>query len=178
MRSKRRNLRPLLGLIAASALGVTALAIYVKFTPANVVPESQRKTVRQEQREPRADKVVVYKPTYVDQELVFQESEKTVPKGEDRVVYAVNALLESIPAVEKGARLRSVKVVGHMAELDFTTAFETTYGTDDERTILNGILTVLGQFPEIETARFLVDGHPIESLGNVELVDPQPVLRQ
>ena len=178
MGSKKSSVKPVVALLLASAGLVAGLFAYVKFSPAARVPEAERRTVASESKTPsRPHKVVVYKPKYVDHDLKFDESERTVPSGQDPVVFAVNAYLDEAGITPNDARLRSCRVENGLATFDFTPAFAQTYGTDDERTLLEGILTVAGQFEEIRTVRFLADGQPIETLGNVELTDPQPVLR-
>lgn len=167
-------------LLVGSALLVGGLAAYVRFTPAREVPADLRRpaTVSQNGRQPaEVQKVLVLHPRYQDNDLKFDQTEASVPAGEDKVVFAVNQFLDKASFVAKEVRLRSVKVEKGMATLDFSEAFATSYGTDDERTVVNGILTAVGQFPEIETVKFLANGKPIDSLGNIELTDPQPVLR-
>lgn len=178
MASKKSGAKPVLALLVASAGLVGGLLAYVKFSPASRVPETERRSVTSEAKTPtRPTKIVVYKPKYIDHDLKFDESERTVPDGQDPVVFAVNAYLDEAAITPKEARLRTCRIESGMATLDFGAAFNQTYGTDDERTLLDGILTVAGQFPEIRTVRFLADGKPVETLGNVELAEPQPVLR-
>jgi hypothetical protein len=92
-------------------------------------------------------------------------------------VFAVNEFLTQAAFLPKGARLVSARVHDGLAELDFSPEVAKTYGTDDERTLVNGILTAVGQFPEIKSATFLSGGKPIDSLGNIDLSEPQPVQR-
>ncbi len=177
MASRKSGVKPVLALLVASAGLVAGLFAYVKFSPASRVPETERRSDASEAKNlTRPTKVVVYKPKYVDHDLKFDESERTVPEGQDPVVFAVNAYLDEAGITPKEARLRTCRIESGLATLDFGAAFNQTYGTDDERTLLDGILTVAGQFKEIRTVRFLADGKPIETLGNVELTDPQPVL--
>ncbi|MBX7132795.1 MAG: GerMN domain-containing protein [Fimbriimonadaceae bacterium] len=167
--------------LAGSGLLVAALAAYVRFSPAREVPPDMRRPSTASQDGTKAPatptKVIVFTPHFQDNDLKFDEIEETLPQGEDKVLFAVNGYLSKLDFLPKGATLKTAKVIDGLAELDFDETFNTTYGTDDERTIVNGILTAVGQFPEIRSVRFLAGGKPIESLGNIELTDPQPVLR-
>jgi|SRR5579885_348095 len=104
----------------------------------------------------------------------------TIPKGEDPHVYLVNQYLDDLHAKglgKKDARLLGVDVRGGTAYADFNQSFDETYGTSDEGNVLNGILTTFGQFPEIDRVQFEIDGKPMETTGNVDLSQPQDVIR-
>lgn len=178
MAGKRSSLKPVLALLVASGGLVAGLFAYIKFSPASRVPEAERRSeARESARKAEPTKVVVFRPKYVDRDLEFDESERSVPVGQDPVVFAVNAYLDEAAITPKEARLLTCRIEDGLATLDFAPSFNQTYGTDDERTLLEGILTVAGQFPAIRTVRFLAGGKPIETLGNVEILEPQPVLR-
>lgn len=168
-------------LLASSGLLVGGLAAYVRFSPAREVPPDMRRPPTASQGDNKTPatptKVIVLTPQFQDNELRFDQKEEQLPPGEDKIAFAVKGFLGHLNFLPAGADLKSVKVTDGLAELDFGAPFNTSYGTDDERTIVNGILTAVGQFPEIRSVRFLAGGKPIESLGNIELTDPQPVLR-
>jgi hypothetical protein len=109
--------------------------------------------------------------------ITFARSPVQVPDDEDARVYVVNRFLENARLTEPGARLISVKITDGVANLHFTPEMDRTFGTDDESTLLNGILTSLGQFSELKSAMFYAGDKRIDTFGNVDLTVPQPVLR-
>ncbi|MBV6457481.1 MAG: hypothetical protein HONBIEJF_00590 [Fimbriimonadaceae bacterium] len=161
-------------LVLIGALGLGALVAYVKGVPADRVPVDLS---RDPAASSRSDTVDAYKPHYEQGNLKFTKRSVEVPEGHDPIVYSVNEYLKESTVTPEGASLVSAKVNDGIADLDFNAAFRTTYGTEDEQTILNGILTVLGQFHDIVSARFLVEGKPLDTLGNVDLSEPQLVIR-
>jgi len=178
--SKSRNGFPLV-IVAIGVLGVGALAGYAKFGPANRVPQDQ---LREDAKPPivstetdSSGRVKVLTPVYTGDDLTFRQGEKDTPPGQDDRVFAINEYLKTISAVPSEAKATGCKVESGIATIDFTSAFEAGYGTEDERTIVEGILTVLGQFKDIEAVQFTLDGKPLESLGNIDLTVPQKVVR-
>src|SRR5690606_5920316 len=91
--------------------------------------------------------------------------------------YAVREYLKSISAIPREAKLLDCTVSNGIATLNFNSAFAAGYGTEDERTIVEGILTTLGQFEDIEGVIFHMDGRPLDTLGNIDLGGPQKVIR-
>lgn len=109
--------------------------------------------------------------------IEFTKEAVQVPDDEDAKVYVVNRFLENSKIADPNARLLSVDIHDGVADLYFNAEMDKTYGTDDESTLLNGILTSLGQFPDVKSATFYASGKQISSFGNVDLTDPQPVIR-
>jgi hypothetical protein len=163
-------------LVLIGALGLGALAAYIKMTPADRIPTEQLRQDRLAQT-PATTHVETLRPRYEQGNLKFTKKTVEVRKGEDAIVVAVNAYLAEAKVAPEDAALVSVEIKDGVADLYFNGAFNTTYGTEDEQTILTGILSVLGQFPSIEAVRFFSEGKPISTLGNVDLTDPQPVIR-
>ncbi len=163
-------------MVAVVALG--AMAGYVVLTPSpvkrgdNEAPLPVEKTAKQTERE-----VEVLTPRFVGRELRFEARSQTPPQGEDARVFAVNAFLDRVAAAPRQARATSCAVKDGLATVNFTAEFDQTYGTDDEQVIVNGVLTALGQFPDIQTALFQVEGRPLETLGNIDLTEAQAVIR-
>lgn len=120
--------------------------------------------------------VVLFAPKYEGYDLKFETRNATVPSGQDPRVFAVNEYLKASNVAPADSQLLSITIEGSTATLDFNSAFNQTYGTDDERTLLNGILRTLGQFPQIEKALFTINGKPFETMGNIDLTEPQPVI--
>jgi hypothetical protein len=155
---------------AVVAVGVAA---YVKLAPADTVPKDVDAEIR-----PGGGGVKLLTPYYNDDGgLKYRIEEVNVPKDTDPYVYAVNKYLDLVSSVPEGAVLKSVKIENTIAVLDFSAEFETSYSTFDESTIVNGILTTMGQFPEVSYVKFMVEGKRLETLGNLDLIDPLEVQR-
>ncbi len=158
-------------LLVCFVIGAGAVA-YIKLAPADEVPRE----VQNEQQN-GGEGVHLLTPYYADHELKFTTEPMEVPKDVDPRVFAVNRYLRATTFVPKDAELKSCTVENGTATLDFSSAFETSYGTEDESTVINGILAVMGQFKDVSYVRIIVDGKPIDTLGNLELNDPLPVTR-
>ncbi len=164
-------------LLSLGMLMVGVLAAYVKYTPAGRVPDSEMRSSTRQISAPQTS-VNVLTPHYVEEELKFDKTAGKVEPGQDKAVYVVNSYLAHAGITPKDAKLVSCTIEGGVAKLNFSRAFRQTYGTEDEHTLIEGILVSLGQFPEIHSAQFLVEGKAIDSLGNIDLSDPQPVIRK
>lgn len=173
-RAARKDSSLGVGVIAICAMLFLGLVAYIKLTPADRIPADQLRD-----RSPAASvpQVRLLTPKFIGDELRFDATQSSAPAGANPMVYAVNEFLGHVKAVPNGARATAVTVKDGLATLDFSGAFAQTYGTEDEQVILNGILTVMGQFSEVRSVQITVVGRPIETLGNVEIMDPQPVIR-
>jgi hypothetical protein len=170
MASEKSPVVPILLLCLIVGAGAVA---YIKLAPADVVPREV-----QVEQQTGGDGVHLLTPYYADHELKFSTEPAKVPKGTDARVFAVNQYLRNTKFVSADAMVKGVTVSNGTADLDFTEAIVGAYGTEDESTVINGILAVMGQFKDVTYVRFLVDGKPIDSLGgNLELTDPLPVTR-
>jgi hypothetical protein len=158
-------------LLVCTVLAVGAVA-YIKMAPAD-------KVVREVQNEQQTggERVHLLVPYYADHELKFTSEQFEVPRNVDPHVYVVNDYLRATRFVPKEATVKTCVIEDGTATLDFTEAFYTSYGTEDESTVVNGILNVMGQFNDVSFVRILVEGKPIDTLGNIELTDPLPVIR-
>jgi hypothetical protein len=170
MASEKSPVVPILLLCLIVTAGAVA---YIKMAPADEVPREI-----QVEQQTGGEGVHLLTPYYADHELKFSTEPVKVPKGTDPRVFAINQYLRNTKFVSADAMVKSVSVSNGTAELDFTEQIIGGYGTEDESTVINGILAVMGQFKDVEYVKFLVDGKPIDSLGgNLELVDPLPVTR-
>ena len=175
--------------IAVIILGVTtlgALGYYVAQPNANKVPKDELRTTSQHEPpkieitvppEKQDSEVTVLTPTFDADGLRFSKQTAEVPHGEDPYVFAVNKYLEQIPAVPKEARLLSCEVDQGVATANFNSTLMAGYGTEDEQMVVNGILATFGTFKEIKSVRILLEGENVETLGNIEIKNPQPVIR-
>jgi hypothetical protein len=121
--------------------------------------------------------VSVLKPVYNDGKLTFRKTTEEAPGNIAPQIYAINSFLAGTGIVSPDAKLESIEVKNGVAILKFSKAFESTYGTEDERTVVEGVLRTLGQYPEIKKAKFQIGDHDLETLGNIELIEPMPVIR-
>lgn len=194
MASKKR--RPttlslvLIGLLSVS--GVAALTNYVQ-TTASRVPSSEHRNsnpgkkplsapkVEVESRRsdtPEHATISVFKPKFSGEELTFEASSKQVPAGEDARIFAVTEFLSVSKVLPEGARLLALSVHGGVASVSFNSKIRGSYGSDDERVLVNGLMSVLGQFKDIERVEFFADGERIDSFGgHLDVSEPQLVTR-
>lgn len=168
-------------LIGASTLG--ALTFYAITPQANRVPADQ---LREGAKPPVAAQGSLDKPLpegtvnaptarYEGDDLVFDQRPVKPQAGQDRMLFAVNEYLGGLAFVRKEARVKSIKVNDRIATLDFTEAIYGGYGSEDEQTLVKGILETMSQFKDIGWVKFTVGGEPLDSLGHLDLTDPQPV---
>lgn len=95
--------------------------------------------------------------------------------NQDPVVIAVNAFLTETHITPPEAHLIKTTFEGDHLILEFNTAFNRTYGTDDEKTLLKGILIAVKENSRAKTVSFYADGKEIETLGSVDLTGKTPV---
>lgn len=189
--NKRRAANPSRGASAKGVwflffLGVCVvggLAAYIQTTPnAREMPQSERRATRGDtprtatteaagQDRPKG-RVEVLKPEYVDGDLRYTKSSAQTPRGQDERVFAVNEFLRATGLMPGGARAVSCVVEGGVATIEFSPEFDQTYGTEDERTIVDGVLRALAQFEGVRSVQFQVGGKPMETLGNIDLSRP------
>lgn len=176
---KTKSTFPIWVLLCIGVFGLGALAAYVKYSgAATVLPEDRLRVAGPQGKSAEQPKsVTVLKPHYEDDKLLFNKEEHPVPEGVNAMVFSVNQFLEKSQVAPKDARAVSCSVKDGVATIEFSKAFDRTYGTEDEHTLLDGILTTMGQFGEVESVQFDVEGQPLETLGNVDLTTPQPVMR-
>ena len=163
----------LVSVLLVCAVVAVGVAAYVKYAPADKVVNQ----VKNEEPEQLGGGVTVLTPYYAEDELKFTEKQVDVPPDADPMVFAVNTYLRTTTIVPKDAQVNTVTVDEGIATLDFKAAFETTYGTFDESTVINGILATMGQFEDVSFVKFTVEGRQLETLGNMELIDPLAVIR-
>lgn len=181
MANRKSNKIPIIAsLLLVSAVGGSVLGAYVLTTPiAQHVPPALRRATKVAAKEPDNEMRVVPHAS-ASGGTKFDTAAIKFPPGVDHRVYLVNDFLGQLHGKGLGnpdAKAIGIDVRDGTAYLDFNRAFDQSTGTSDEGTILNGILLVLGQYPDIDNVQFEVEGKPMESLGNVDLTTPQPVLR-
>lgn len=182
----RKPTNGLWGLLLAGALGAGSLAAWVQMNPTKEIPASEKRVSRLPEHqdsvhsssETNKGKVQVLKPRYEGDELKYDRHEAEVPTGEDKMVYAVNQYLKASKIAPSDAlAVKATLASNGDLKLDFNPAFDHTYGSEDERALVDGILHTLGQFPEINSVSFTIKGEQLETLGHIDLTTPQAVLR-
>lgn len=172
MPAKKNTTGPVLAIIVCSAVfGAAAYAVVtggLRQVPSELSRQTGEAKKTTTEYTPRFDQKG-------DLKLDGKETTKD-PKSKDSRVSAINAYLAKIPAVPKDARLLDMRMEGSTALLNFSAAIEAGYGTEDEQALVNGILATLAQFPDVRQARFMVEGKPLNSLGNIDLSQPQEVV--
>lgn len=161
---------PLVVLAVLAIIVAGGLFYYVKYGPTKqpTSPKDGRPTIGR--------KVTIPKATAGNEGATFSSETRDIPEGTDAIEASVNGFLESVPAVQPEARLQAVKYEGDNAELEFSSNFNQTYGTDDESIIIKGIMkAVSSNKPNVKTVTFLAGGKPIETLGSIDLEGPQNV---
>lgn len=195
---------PLLGLLVIGAMGAGALSTFVVMGPGREVPADQRRTERlPEHQEPKPaatrkpagedvrntpprgvqrdlddKKVTVLNPkSDAEGNLQYDQEDRNVDEKVGAIRTAINGFLRSENVAPKEAELVKANVKDGLLTLEFNEAFDTTYGTEDERTIVDGILRTAGQWKAVKQVKFTIMGRDLETLGSIELIDPLPVLR-
>lgn len=178
---KSKNTGIVITLLVISIAGGAALGAYVVETPAALhVPTSERK-VKVLAKEPSQGPMKLVPHVEKDGTVSFDRQSITIPHGQDPRVYLVNEYLKTLHAQglgDKDARALGIYISSDgIAHLDFNQAFDESYGSMDEGTVLNGIEATLGQFPEIDQIQFEIDNKPMQTTGNIDLSQPVPVIR-
>lgn len=174
-RSRKGNRSGLLwGLMLLGTVTVASLAAYVKNTPASRVPVDElRASVRRDDGQERQVRVV--SPSYEGSALKLDSKSERVPAGADEILFAVNRFLEEAKVSPSQAKAQGAKLDGDLLTLDFNKPFDKRYGTEDEQTLVKGILAAASQFEGVKRVKLTVEGEALESLGNIDLTEPQPV---
>ncbi|MBL8060497.1 MAG: GerMN domain-containing protein [Chthonomonas sp.] len=189
MTKKRKNHKPTNGLWAvllAGGLVAGSVAAWVQINTDRTIPPSERRLPTQRNGKPvqpqpdstKRETVTVIKPRYEGDAIKYDRHHSEVPEGENKMVFAVNEYLRESGIAPKEARATKA----HLSEkgelkLEFNDAFDRTYGSEEERSLVDGILHSLGQFKEIVNVQFFIGDQPMETLGHIDLTAPQPVLR-
>jgi germination protein M len=176
---KSKNTGLVVTLLIVSLAGGAVMGAYVINTPnALHVPADMRRQKVAAHTTAAPQRLVPH--VAKDGTTTFTVQDIKIPAGEDERAYLVNDYLKQVHASglgNKDAKALGVDVRDGTAYVDFNKAFDESFGTMDEATLINGILRTLGQYPEIEKVQFSIDGKPMETTGNIDLTSPQPVIR-
>lgn len=166
---------PLIGIFLALAI-FGGLAYYVVMGPPSTIKKGEvtSEAVKTENSEGTKQIVSVPEAKPGQGEVEFTSSSREVNSKEDPVVFAINEFLKATK-ISGNAKLSSAIVNGDNVVLDFDGMFVRGYGTDDEQTLIEGILKAVRDNSKAKTATFMERGKPARSLGNIELDGPQSV---
>ena len=124
--------------------------------------------------------VKVYYPDDQGMKLIAVKRTIRTDKN-DKYTAAMESLMEGTKEkgqtaiIPKQARLKSVKVKGDTAYVDFTQALVKNFvgGSTGEEMLVGSVVDTLTEFPEIKKVQILVEGNKVESLsGHLDLTTP------
>ena len=167
-------------------LGAGGLAAYVKLTPqaAHVIQDHKvadpEVTVRTEstskpsvERDDQSSSLFV--PTVQDNDVKLIKVAATPAEGVKPEISLLNETLQGLQI--EGARAVGIDIQNGTAMVDFNPAIQKGYGTIEEGYVIKSLQMALGQFKNISKFQVIVEGKPIDSLGNIDLTTPVPVIR-
>lgn len=159
--------------------GFLALGYYAKYGPPADVPrkdvdkpsgpENRSKPIQQ-----NAKTVLVPRAIEKGGEVEWVTEPKEVAGDRDPVIVAVDSFLQS-SGIAKDAHLASTRLDGDTLSLHFEGLTAKGYGSDDEATLIKGILKAVQQNSSAKRAVFFEGEERLLSLGMIDLSEPQPV---
>ena len=154
-------------LVVLGAAVVALLAMYVKFGPADRIPENERRVVENGISKPDGSSTPAVRTFYVvDPSTPDQRQSVSVQEGADPVKAVVERYAEIVYPDGK-VKVLSAYVKDKMVALNFTKGFATEAGSFEEGQIIDGLMKTLGQFENIDKAQIMVDGETLETGHNV-----------
>ena len=176
----------IVAILLMTLLGGGVLAGYVRLTP-----QAAHVTTDRRQSEPevsilsRPDKIeepttqsvpqTLLIPTLDGETIKLGKDAGTPPEGVKPEVYLVNATLQSLEL--PGARAVGVDIKNHIAMMDFNPSLQKGYGSIEEGNLVKSLQMALGQFKDINKFQIVIEGKAIDTLGNIDLSEPIPVIR-
>lgn len=168
-------------LLVVGLVGGVMVGAYVVNTPnAQRVPDELRKAPLTEPdvevSRPAGTKPHTFQPELRGGDLYLNPRSTEIPEGVDPKVFVVNEFLNLTEIAPAGSKLLGVDVRDGVAYLDFNREFDSTYGSQEEQVLVNGILALMAQFPGVERVQIQIQGEPMETMGHLDLSEPQPVI--
>jgi hypothetical protein len=184
--------KALLILGLTGALGVGALAIYVKEEPgaAKVMPsllgdQTAPKPIRSvttadtegtdTPSKPNKAEKTVYMPKIDGVEATLRSEKATVPAGKDPMQFVAAACLKE--ANVDGVKVRSVRLEDGLAVIDFDKTILDGMGAEQEGSFLKALQVSFGQFKNVRRVELDAENEEINSLGSIEISGPLRVVR-
>lgn len=184
--------KAVLVLMLIGALGVGALAWYVKAEPgAARVRQPAEASVsersfahRHHSAAPKADDdqeptqgqsehEAVFVPTINGPDVTLSKTKREVPDGQQPKEFLVQEVLKA-DGID-GVKLLGVTMRGNTAVLNFSGDFN--MGSMQEGAFLKALQNAFGQYQDVEYIEIDQDGHPLDSLEHIDLTDPVTVIR-
>lgn len=185
--------KALLILALTGALGVGALAYYVKVEPgaAKVPAALARQENSRHENFTRADRAAseqdepaakpsrvsteVYTPEINGNEANLTRSSMTVPHGQDPLKFVAEKCLKE--ANVEDVRVLSVDLKRGIVVLNFDGSIDGGMGSNQEGSFLKALQVSFGQFPNVRRIELEKENEPLTSLGNIEISGPLNVIR-
>ena len=195
--SKGNGSKPAMVLLLFCALGVGALAWYVKADPkaAHVTklarntddfgddaPEVTVHTHRHARPADDGDTAPETKsseqirlPEIKGEDVSLQSDKVDVPDGEDSKKFLAERVVKDLSL--SNVTVHGVDVRNGVAVINFGGDIDAGMGSEQEGNFLKELQTGFGQFSQIKRIEIDKEGEPLESLGHIDLTDPIPVTR-
>lgn len=123
--------------------------------------------------------VVVYVPLPEGADVRWEAKPVPVAEGEDPLQVALRHLLITRDTpFPQGTRLLGAEVRDDLVEVNFSRELIDNFpgGSTSEVWIVQSLCKTLAQFPDVNRVRLLVEGKPIETIGeHLDLSEPIPV---
>ena len=187
-RSKKRSgSKGILVLMITAFLGAGVLAAYVRFNPSAAhVAQADRfdqpEVIIQSRKVDHSASIPlssapnnILVPALQNNEVVLARPLGPVPDGIKPEVYVVNETLSSL-LIDK-AKVLDISVTKGLALIHCTSEIQKGYGTMEEGNLIKSLQMALGQFKQINSYQLVIEGHTVESLGNIDLTTPVKVIR-
>lgn len=185
--SSHRGQKAAIVLMLGGAIGVGALAYYVKSTPdASHIPveikrNDQKKHSEEVSPKPEATSTevkptgpTVRLPVIGDEDINLSRNETPVPEGQQPMHFVAQSVADAVKI--DGAKVLGIDVRDHVAIVNFNAAVEKGMGSMEEGKFLQALQIGFGQFKDIDRIAIESEGAPMTS-GHVDLSDPLPVVR-
>jgi len=133
------------------------------------------------QAEPQEVTTSVYYPNADGTKLIAVKRKITAVSAEDKYAAAIKSLMQGTKEknqsviIPKQAKLRSVKLEGGVAKVDFSKDLVKHFvgGSTGEEMLVGSIVNTLTEFPEVKQVQILIEGSPVETIaGHMDLSTP------
>ena len=142
-------------------------------------PQAEKKEEKKAQ--PQEFSINVYYPNADGTKLIAVKRKVKSTAAEDKYTAAVKSLMQGTKEksqtsiIPKQAKLRSVKVEGGVARVDFSQDLVKHFvgGSTGEEMLVGSIVNTLTEFPEVKQVQILIEGNPVETIaGHMDLSTP------
>ncbi len=142
-------------------------------------PQAEKKEEKKAQ--PQEFSINVYYPNADGTKLIAVKRKVKSTAAEDKYTAAVKSLMQGTKEksqtsiIPKQAKLRSVKVEGGVARVDFSQDLVKHFvgGSTGEEMLVGSIVNTLTEFPEVKQVQILIEGNSVETIaGHMDLSTP------